>query len=112
MSAWKLFARSHERQGPLPTATVGLVGLQAAVYFIPGGYSLWDVGLNPRSLVGLGEKRRLVTAPLMHASLPHLTANLVALADVGSYLERKWGVLRFLGTTLLLGAISQGLLCE
>ena len=43
-----------------------------------------------------GEIYRLFTASFLHTNLLHLTANIVALLCVGSYLEKRLGSLKML----------------
>ena len=60
-------------------------------------------GLNRNLVVGGGEWYRLFTAPLLHASLPHLIGNCTALLMAGYQLERLVGRVWFLALFVIGG---------
>lgn len=68
-----------------------------------------QVGLNAHRVLDRREWRRLVTAPLLHADLPHLVSNCTGLVLEGLPLERRLGPLRFAALLASCAAVSQGL---
>ena len=116
-------ARSEPRpagapvQRTRPYATAALFGVLAAlfaaeVHFAPPGetasrlspQTLVRLGGMSRGLVDAGQWWRLLTAPLLHASLSHLLLNGLALVLGGYHFERllgrRWFFLVFAGSAL------------
>lgn len=87
--------------------TVGLIFVSAAVY-------LFDVLLDrtltawgaKSALIWHGEYHRLLTATFLHADLPHLAMNMLALWIFGQAVERVTGGRRFLVLYLVSGGIG------
>jgi membrane associated rhomboid family serine protease len=72
-------------------------------------FRLWSFGANSYPLVKNGELFRLATANLLHGSVPHILFNLLALLNLGLFLEPLLGRWRFLSLFLvsaLAGAAS------
>lgn len=91
---------------PVLRATIALVALNIGVFIamLFAGAGLWhapnDVqlawGANFGPATEDGQWWRLVTAMFLHFGLLHLAVNMVALVDVGYFVERRLGPLRYL----------------
>ncbi len=87
-------------------ATVGLIALNVLVYLItvyqgagisqPGGEAFNRGALVGAQIYAQGDWYRLVTAMFLHASLLHITLNMVVLYWCGTIVERALGTWRFL----------------
>lgn len=64
-------------------------------------YADWVLGAKVPSLIAHGEYWRLVTASFLHASLLHLTVNMVGLLILGQLVELFYGRLRLLAIYVL-----------
>jgi rhomboid protease GluP len=108
-----LLMRSPLRQVPV---TVGLIAINLSVYFL----MLWQEhtalssvhntalawGANFGPATQNGQWWRLLTAPFVHFSLPHIAVNMWALWDIGRLVERLMGRLRFALLYLAAGALG------
>ncbi len=68
--------------------------------------------MNAHRVLDRREWRRLVTAPLLHADLPHLASNCTGLVLEGLPLERRLGSVQFTALLASCAAVSQGLYRE
>jgi rhomboid protease GluP len=104
-----------------PIATYGMLGLIVGVFilqWIRGGPSpspqfLFDIGANVNIAVQNGEFWRLLTATILHGSLPHIAFNGFAMWQIGLQLERVAGTATTLTAFVvsgLMGSLFSGLL--
>ena len=99
-------------------ATYALIAINLAVYaamvatadaahrlaFTPSQATEW--GAIVASHLRQGEWWRLVTAMFLHGSLAHIAFNMIALYQIGSYLEPWYGSPRYLALYLIAGVAS------
>ncbi len=71
---------------PVPYLTLGLAATSVGLWLAPG---LSEALIYRRDLVAGGEVWRLVTAPLVHLSVPHLAWNLVVFLWAAAACERR-----------------------
>ena len=102
---------------PIPWLTLGcslaLVLVYALQLALASPYPellLVRLGANAPDLVWRGELYRLATGNLLHATLPHLAWNAIALMVIGAYLEPLLGATRH--ATLLAGSALAGSLAS
>jgi membrane associated rhomboid family serine protease len=84
----------------LAAACVGVYALEAAL-----GPTVTLAGSFSRTLFEAGELWRILTANLLHASLPHLVLNVLAIVGLGSLVERPLGAAR---TAFVIGLSAFG----
>jgi rhomboid protease GluP len=100
-----------------PIATQALLGILVVLFanqILSGSLQLQELafglvrwGANVPTLVREGEAFRLVTANFLHAHMPHLLVNGVALYFLGRLMERVLGTVRYLVVFLLSGLAAQ-----
>jgi len=86
-----------------PWATRILVGAMVAIFAVEmavgapdDNVAMWWMGALERQSVLSGQVWRVLTAPMLHANVPHAAMNLFVLWRVGNLLERILGTARFL----------------
>lgn len=104
-----------QRPAPGP-ATLALLAacLGAYLFQIASGADWWDaapadllrIGANYAPAIAAGETWRLLSGIFLHGGLVHLLLNMLALADIGSAVERRLGVPRTLAVFVLSGALG------
>lgn len=72
----------------------------------PSAHDLHNWGGNLRSSAINGEQWRLLTSMFLHGGLIHLLLNMYALLNIGGFLEKKLGKLRFLFIYIATGLFS------
>ena len=84
-------------------ATLFLIAVCVAVYILQNRQNNYSYGEDMISKYGLiplqvrrGQYYRILTAAFLHASMQHLLMNMIALYNLGSFLEPRMGSLRFL----------------
>jgi membrane associated rhomboid family serine protease len=95
-------SRSHEILRDIPPTTLGIVGVCTLLYVLQ---LILDLDLNqvtlcPRLVLHLHEYYRIISSCLFHANLMHVGMNMVSTAAISSILEKRFGTLRHLVTTL------------
>lgn len=80
-----------------------LMFIATALAGINNNKVLLDFGANNGALVRIGEYYRLVTSMFLHANPIHLIFNMIALYQLGKFIEDKYGGLKFLGIFILSG---------
>jgi len=102
----------------LAPVTFGLIGINVVIYlamlatagsahrlaFTAGQVTEWGAIVTSR--VQDGEWWRLVTAMFLHGSIAHIAFNMVALYQIGAYLEPWYGSRRYLAAYLICGVAS------
>ncbi|KAL4451698.1 hypothetical protein ABPG75_007360 [Micractinium tetrahymenae] len=109
MASCALSVARAVQQHDLQPVTALAVGAQALLHARPQGYRLTEVGLNAHRVLDRREWRRLATAPVLHADLPHLASNCTGLVLEGLPLERRLGSVRFAALLGSCALLSQGL---
>jgi membrane associated rhomboid family serine protease len=93
-----------------PTLVAFITGIYLSMLFGPGSLSdpqvlvSWGASFGPRTTNG--EWWRLATATLVHASVLHLAANLIGLAQAGLVVERLVGSAAFVATFFAVGVLG------
>ena len=84
-------------------ATLFLIAVCVAVYILQNRQNNYSYGEDMISKYGLiplqvrrGQYYRILTAAFLHASWQHLLMNMIALYNLGSFLEPRMGCLRYL----------------
>lgn len=88
----------------LCVAATAAAGLTAGEGFSPSAGTLLASGGNAAPALAAGEAWRLVSAIVLHGSLAHLAANLVAWIDIGRRLQRDAGTALTLALLVAAGA--------
>lgn len=96
---------------PTPVFTIALIAINVLIFapalFAPELYDqMIRAGMNWSRRVIDGEVYRLFTAMFLHASLPHILFNMLALWSIGQTVERMYGRWRFLAIYLLGGLLG------
>uniref|UniRef100_A0A7I4EAD2 UBA domain-containing protein n=1 Tax=Physcomitrium patens TaxID=3218 RepID=A0A7I4EAD2_PHYPA len=94
-----LSTRANQWWAAVPCVTAGVVFLCTAIYVICllfGYDSFIQVCLLPKYIVDRVQVYRPYTSIVFHASILHLVFNMLALAPIGSGLERILGSVRYL----------------
>jgi membrane associated rhomboid family serine protease len=108
-------ARIRQDRLPLVTALLGVAC--AAVYVLeatryglaPDPPELLDAGGAARDVIAHGRWWTLLTANVVHADVIHVVGNLIALALLGTLLEREVGWPRFALVCVTGGVVAMGL---
>ena len=105
--------RLDARSQGMPRATIGLAAALAAVHLLAwwagsrfDDLDLLGQGAYLHSLAVQGDWLRILDATLLHASVPHLLANLATLLAVGATLEHTITPRALLATFILSGSIA------
>ena len=99
-------------------ATFGLIAINLAIYFAmlatadashrvaftAAHVTEWGAIVTSRVLAG--DWLRLVAAMFLHGSIAHVAFNMIALYQIGSYLEPWYGTRRYLALYLICGVVS------
>jgi membrane associated rhomboid family serine protease len=95
-------SRSHEILRDIPPTTLGIIGLCTLLYVLQLilDLDLHKVTLCPRLVLYLHEYYRIITSCFFHADLMHVGMNMVSTAAISGILEKRFGTLRHLVTTL------------
>jgi membrane associated rhomboid family serine protease len=95
-------SRSHEILRDIPPTTLGIIGLCTLLYVLQLilDLDLHKVTLCPRLVLYLNEYYRIITSCFFHADIMHIGMNMVSTAGISSILEKRFGTLRHLVTTL------------
>jgi membrane associated rhomboid family serine protease len=92
----------HEILRDVPVATLGIIGTCTFLYMLQHSFNLdlRKVTLCPRRVLYLHEYYRIISSCLFHTRLMHLGMNMVSTTFVSSKLEKRFGTLRHIVTTL------------
>jgi membrane associated rhomboid family serine protease len=95
-------SRSQEILRDIPPTTLWIIGLCTLLYVLQ---LILDLNLNtvtlcPHLVLYLHEYYRIITSCFFHADLMHVGMNMVSTAAISSILEKRFGTLRHLVTTL------------
>ncbi|KAG0584066.1 hypothetical protein KC19_3G182200 [Ceratodon purpureus] len=100
-----LSTRANQWWAAVPCITAGVVFLCSAIYVVCllVGYDYFQqVCLLPGYIVGHLQVYRPYTSIIFHASILHVVFNMLALAPIGSGLERMLGSVRYLHVLFLM----------
>lgn len=95
-------SRLHEILRDIPPTTLGIIGLCTFLYVLQLilDLDLHKVTLCPRLVIYLHEYYRIITSCFFHADLMHVGMNMVSTAAISGILEKRFGTLRHLVSTL------------
>jgi len=88
-------------RGGRPVITIGIIGLNALSFVLQVVLPGWQSALIFRPVWGDTEPYRFLTAAFLHASIPHIAFNMIALWFIGPYLEIVLGRWRYVALYLL-----------
>ena len=88
-------------RGGRPVVTMTIIGLNVVSYVLQLVVPGWQNALIFAPSVGDLEPYRFLTAAFLHASIPHIAFNMIALWFIGPYLEIVLGRWRYIALYLL-----------
>lgn len=79
----------------------GVISLKINPMIGPGADTLAKLGAKDAALIQKGHVWRLITPVFLHAGILHALLNLFSQLRFGMHLERKWGILKYIGVYTL-----------